>query len=124
MSPAPNFYTIWTGQLNLGDTPGVFTDATFVGLLLQLPVTITFAPEPAAPLEVRLLTTDVEVFGGKKHALYWDWTPGSPLPEPVGFIDDEATVPGQPGFAPPKKEGKPANEEPREPRVWTQSLIQ
>jgi hypothetical protein len=36
------YYLVWTGGLNLGDTPGVFYDAEFAGLLLQIPITITF----------------------------------------------------------------------------------
>ena len=44
MTPAHPFYVVWTGALNCGDTPGVFGDAAFVGLVVQLPVTVTFVP--------------------------------------------------------------------------------
>jgi len=51
----------------MGDTPGVFMDAQFVGLLLQIPVTITFLPDGSDPVKFLLITTEVEVFNGKKH---------------------------------------------------------
>lgn len=92
------FYLVWSGALNMGDTPGVFMDAQFVGLLLQIPITLTFVPEGNAPAKLLLMTTEVEIFNGKKHPIYWDWTPGTPLPAPVGFIDDVALVPGRREF--------------------------
>ncbi len=98
MAESYRYYVIWSGSLHLGDTPGVFMDAQFAGLLLQLPVTITSAPQGTGPVGLRLTTTEVEVFGGRKHPVFWDWTPGATLPEPVGFIDDEEPVPGHPEF--------------------------
>ena len=95
------YYLIWTGALNLGDTPGVFMNAQFVGLLLQIPVTITFPPTSKEPVLFRLITTDVEVFGGKKHPVYWDWSPGTAFPAPVGYIDDVAMTPGRPEISHP-----------------------
>ena len=97
MASTHPYYMIWTGALNLGDTPGVFMDAQFVGLQLQLPLTLSSAPT-APVLRVLLVTNDVEIFGGKKHPVYWDWNPGDPLPTPVGHIDDVATIPGRPEF--------------------------
>lgn len=99
MPDPADFYTIWTGALNLGDTPGVFTDATFTGLILQLPVTITYlAGDAKEPIRVLLETTEVEIFDGKKHPVLWDWTPGEPLSRPVGYINDEQLAPGEPEF--------------------------
>ena len=92
------FYLVWTGALNLGDTPGVFMDAQFAGLLLQIPITLTFVPEWTEPLQLLLMTTEVEIFRDKKHPTYWDWIPGNPLPTPVGFIDDRDVIPGRPEF--------------------------
>ena len=82
------YYIIWTGALNLGDTPGVFMDAQYAGLIVQIPVTITFAPVDPNPAVFILTTTEVEIYNQKKHPIYWDWTPGSPFSTPVGYIDD------------------------------------
>jgi hypothetical protein len=98
------FYVIWTGSLNLGDTVGVFNDAAFSGLLIQLPFTISYAPEGAEPefVEFLLTTTEVEIFNDLntgeplKHPIFLDWTPGEAFPSPVGFIDAEEIVEGQP----------------------------
>ncbi|MCA9026286.1 MAG: hypothetical protein KDA86_13855 [Planctomycetaceae bacterium] len=92
------FYMLWSGALNFGDTPGVFTNAQFVGLLVQLPVTLTFVPDDDSPIRFLLRTTDVEIFNDKKHPVYWDWLPGAPLPNPVGFIDDTELIPGRPEY--------------------------
>jgi hypothetical protein len=96
MAQAHPYYLVWSGALNMGDTPGVFMDAQFVGLLLQVPVTITFLPDGTDPVKMLLVTTEVEVFNGKKHPVYWDWTPGTVLPAPVGTIDDVDLIPGRP----------------------------
>jgi hypothetical protein len=77
----------------MGDTPGVFMDSQFVGLLLQIPITITYTPGGDA--KFLLMTTDVEIFTGMKHAVYWDWAPGTALPTPVGYIDDTDPIPGR-----------------------------
>jgi len=98
MAKTHPYYLIWTGSLNLGDTPGVFMDAQFAGLLLQIPITITFLPSGSDPVLFLLMTTEVEIFNNKKHPVYWDWTPGSTLPTPVGFIDDTEIIPGRPEF--------------------------
>jgi hypothetical protein len=92
------FYLMWTGSLNMGDTPGVFNDAEFAGILLQLPVQITFVSDPKASAQILLMTTEVEIFSGKSHSVYWDWKPGTPLPTPVGFIDDAEIIPGKREF--------------------------
>ena len=98
-NPSHPFFLIWTGSLNLGDTPGVFMDAQFAGLLLQLPITITFLPPAGTdPIQMLLMTTEVEIFNSKKHPVYWDWTPGSTFPTPVGFIDDTDLIPGRPEY--------------------------
>jgi hypothetical protein len=90
------FYIIWTGALNLGDTPGVFNDAAFTGLIVQMPITITFVPSGTDAVVIALTTTDVEVFNGKKHPVFFDWKAGDPLPSPVGHIDDAELFPGRP----------------------------
>ena len=100
MAEAHPYYLVWAGALNMGDTPGVFYDAQFVGLLLQIPVTITFLPDGTGPVKLLLMTTEVEVFGGKTHPVYWDWTPGQALPAAVGHIDDADLIPGKPEFHP------------------------
>ena len=61
MSNSHPFFLIWTGSLNLGDTPGVFMDAQFVGLLLQIPITITFLPDGTDP--VKFLLNDNSLTG-------------------------------------------------------------
>lgn len=91
-----SFYVVWTGSIHLGDTPGVFMDAEFVGLMLLLPVTITFLDDNAPDVQFLLTTTEVEIFDGKRHPCYWDWTPGSALAVAVGHIDDRDIVPGKP----------------------------
>lgn len=81
----------------MGDTPGVFTDAQFVGLVLQLPVTISFVPEGLdKPVYFLIESTEVEIFGGKRHPILWDWMPGDKLPTPAGFINDVDFTPGKP----------------------------
>jgi len=98
MSELHPYYLVWTGSLNLGDTPGVFTDAQFAGLMLQIPITVTFPDESVDPVQFLLMTTEVEIFNGKKHPVYWDWTAGNALPTPVGFIDDTDPIPGKPEY--------------------------
>src|SRR5262245_36944236 len=92
------YYVVWSGALNMGDTPGTFMDAQFVGLLLQIPITITFLPSTSDPVRILLKTTEVEVFIGKKHPVLWDWMPGLPLSAPIGYIDDTSTIPGRPEY--------------------------
>lgn len=94
------YYLIWSGALNMGDTPGVFMNAQFVGLMLQIPVTLTFLPDGTDPVKLLLMTTEVEIFGGKTHPVFWDWEPGTVLPIPIGQIDDVDLIPGRPEFHP------------------------
>ncbi len=81
------FYPIWFGSLNLGDTPGVFMDSQFVGLVLQIPVTFTSLP-PQPAFEMMLLTSNVEIFTdpstGNKfiHNVYLDWAARSVITFP------------------------------------------
>lgn len=98
MSDPHPFYMVWSGSLNFGDTPGVFTNAQFVGLLAQMPLTLTFVPDGDEPISFLLRTTDVEIFNDQRHPVYWDWTPGGPFPTPVGFIDDTELIPGRPEY--------------------------
>jgi len=92
------FHTIWSGALNLGDTPGVFQDSSFVGLLLQIPISITFLPEDEEFVELMLVTDEVEIFNQKVHYVYFDWIVGSALSKPIGQIDDIDIVPDLPEF--------------------------
>ena len=99
MKPTPyNYYTIWSGALNFGDTPGVFLDSTFVGLIAQIPLKISFISPSAPFIEIMLLTDDVEIFNGNTHPVYFDWLPGSVLPTPVGHIDDVSIIPNLPEY--------------------------
>lgn len=96
MSTSYPYYILWTGALHLGDTPGVFMDAQYAGLLIQVPVTVTFVPEGTDPIVFVVTTTEVEIFDNKKHPIYWDWTLGTPFPIPVGYVDDQDLITGQP----------------------------
>jgi hypothetical protein len=98
MSDVHPYYLVWTGSLNFGDTPGVFNDAQFVGLMAQIPITITFIPEGVDSIELLLMTTEVEVFEEKRHPVFWDWNAGDALPQPVGYIDDRDLIPGRPEY--------------------------
>ena len=71
-------------------------DAQFAGLLVQIPVTITFVSGGPSPVVFVATTTEVEIFDNKKHPIYWDWTPGNPMPPAVGYIDDTDLITGQP----------------------------
>ncbi len=100
MSSTHPYYLVWTGGLNLGDTPGVFYDSQFVGLLIQIPIQITYLPTGIEPAKLLLMTSEVEIFGGKTHPVYWDWAPGTSFSTPVGQIDDIDLIPGRPEFHP------------------------
>jgi hypothetical protein len=93
-----DFYILWAGNLNMGDTPGVFNYAQFAGLILQIPVTITYPDEGLDTADFLLRTTDVEIYNGAKHPIYWDWQPGTPFDTPVGYIDDTDPVSDQPEY--------------------------
>lgn len=96
------FYTIWSGSLNLGDTPGVFSDSSFVGLILQIPINITSIRAGKTHIEIMLITNEVEIYGGNVHYAYFDWTPGTPLGNPIGQVDDVDIIPNMPEYHPPK----------------------
>lgn len=51
-----------TGNYHLGNNPGVFQDAQYVGLKLEFPATLVWRPEAA--VELILYTRDVESWGG------------------------------------------------------------
>lgn len=87
-----NYYPIWTGALNFGDTPGVFYDSQFVGLILQFPIYISYIPSKLY-IELVLITNEVEINDGNYHNVYFDWKPGQPLPSPIGQIDDREYFP-------------------------------
>lgn len=57
---------IWQGRIHLGDEPGVYGDATYSGLCVDLPM--TFHPfDPANPHEdinLDLEAEDVNVYSG------------------------------------------------------------
>lgn len=92
------YYTVWSGALNLGDTPGVFNDSVFVGLILQIPINISYIPNGRPFIEIMLMTNEVEIFNGNVHYAYFDWTPGNPLPNPIGQIDDNDIIPNMPEY--------------------------
>ena len=89
---------MWYGSLNMGDTPGVFYNSTFVGLMLHIPITITYIPPQKQFIDLMPLTDEVEVFGGKAHYVYFDWIPRNPFPNPIGKIDDAVIVPDIPEY--------------------------
>jgi len=96
-TPYP-YYTIWSGSLNLGDTPGVFNDSTFAGLMLHIPINISYILAGKPFIEIMLMTNEVEIYGGNVHHVYFDWVPGDPLTNPVGQIDDVDYVPDMPEY--------------------------
>ncbi len=55
---------VLAGQYHLGDNPGLFQDATFVGYVLALPLTVTLdSDEPGADATFHVETHDVETWG-------------------------------------------------------------
>jgi hypothetical protein len=70
MSTSYPYYIVWTGALHLGDTPSVFMDAQYGGLLGQIPITVTFVPDGTDPVVFVITTTEVEIFDNKKHPVY------------------------------------------------------
>jgi hypothetical protein len=73
-------------------------DSEFVGLLIQIPFTISHPDPPTGISSVTILltTTEVEIFSGLVHNVYFDWEPGMPFPAPVGSIDDAIIFEGKP----------------------------
>lgn len=95
------YYVIWSGSIGLGDTPGVFMDSEYVGLLIQIPFSITYPETGVVPVCILLTTTEVEIYKDSKgnklvHNVYFNWQPGLPFPEPVGAIDDTESFQGKP----------------------------
>lgn len=67
--PDPQQELIWRGRLHLGDEPGVYGDACYAGLAIDLPVTIRPLPDPPDPdgddrLTFTLRADAVAVFPG------------------------------------------------------------
>jgi len=57
---------IWRGRIHLGDEPGVYGDASYSGLCMELPVTM-FPFDPTSSVEdikFELKAEDVHVFNG------------------------------------------------------------
>lgn len=56
---------VWEGRLQLGDEPGVYGDAAYCGLALELPLTLR-KTDPAGPDTTTLVlhTQDVQTFAG------------------------------------------------------------
>jgi len=46
---------VWQGRLHLGDGPGVYGDASYVGLGVEFPLTLRRFPDANGPSAVRLL---------------------------------------------------------------------
>ncbi|MDQ3539890.1 MAG: hypothetical protein M3440_04315 [Chloroflexota bacterium] len=46
---------VWQGRLHLGDGPGVYGDASYVGLGVEFPLTLRRFPDADRPSAVRLL---------------------------------------------------------------------
>lgn len=60
-----SFYMVWSGVLNFEDTPGVFNNEQFLGLIAQIPITLTFMSDDNSLKNFLLKTTDVEIFNDK-----------------------------------------------------------
>src|SRR5262249_20855977 len=62
----PSDVLIWQGRIHLGDEPGVYGDASYSGLCMELPM--TFHPfDPTSPnedLNLELEAEDVNVYTG------------------------------------------------------------
>ncbi|MDA2811699.1 hypothetical protein O4J56_13745 [Nocardiopsis sp. RSe5-2] len=56
---------VWQGRIHLGDEPGVYGDAAYSGLAMELPLTLA-KTDPNGPdtTTLRLRTQDVATFGG------------------------------------------------------------
>jgi hypothetical protein len=52
----------------------------------------------AKPIQIVFETTEVEIYGGKRHPIFWDWKAGDALPTAVGNIDDTDPVSGKPEY--------------------------
>lgn len=54
---------VLAGQYHLGDNAGLFQDATFVGYMLALPLTVTLHTEDADGVTFQIETHDIETWG-------------------------------------------------------------
>lgn len=63
LSPKPEL--IWQGRIHLGDEPGLFADASYSGLAMELPITLQ-KTDPSGPDTTTLVvqTQNVETFSG------------------------------------------------------------
>jgi hypothetical protein len=62
----PSDELIWQGRIHLGDEPGVYGDASYSGLCMELPVTFhAFDPtNPNEDIKLELEAEDVNVYSG------------------------------------------------------------
>ena len=67
---------VWQGRLHLGDGPGVYGDASYVGLGVELPLTLRRFPDADGPPAVSMLveTEGLQPRGGLlgPTVLHWD----------------------------------------------------
>jgi hypothetical protein len=104
MSETYPYYLLWSGRAALGDTPGVFDDAAYSGLLLQIPFTIDYIDPEQSVVNLVLITTDVEVYNDPatgtplSHPVYIDWEPGTSFPVPIGALGDDPVLDGRREF--------------------------
>jgi hypothetical protein len=59
----PKQELVWQGRLHLGDEPGVYGDATFVGINAELPITITMVEQSGSDaIRITLETGAVQTY--------------------------------------------------------------
>jgi hypothetical protein len=62
---SPNPELVWQGRIHLGDEPGVYGDASYAGLSLELPLTLTKTHTAGHNVTTLvLITEDVQTFSG------------------------------------------------------------
>ena len=62
---SPQAELIWQGRIHLGDEPGIFGDADYSGLALELPITLEKAPGAQEDTTTLVLRTEgVNTFSG------------------------------------------------------------
>lgn len=55
---------VWQGRLHLGDEPGVYGDASYVGLSAELPITVTLVEQGGSDMvKITLETGAVQTYG-------------------------------------------------------------
>jgi hypothetical protein len=77
---SPQAELIWQGRIHLGDEPGIFGDADYPGLALELPITLERAPGAQEDTTTLVLRTEgVNTFSGYPGHLVTVtlYTPGS-----------------------------------------------